>query len=115
MPEWTALGWKSSTRVAPGGAPGSAPPPPQAARPAPTRAAASSAATRLMCPRRYRSGGSGNPVRLRAARQPWVSPLLRGGQSKVQDRGLAAYIAELVGTLLLVFFVTSVVALYIAT
>jgi glycerol uptake facilitator protein len=33
----------------------------------------------------------------------------------VQDRGLAAYIAELVGTLLLVFFITSVVALYIAT
>jgi MIP family channel proteins len=33
----------------------------------------------------------------------------------VQDRGLAAYIAELVGTLLLVFFVTSVVALYVAT
>jgi glycerol uptake facilitator protein len=32
----------------------------------------------------------------------------------VQDRGLAAYIAELVGTLLLVFFVTSVVVLYIA-
>src|SRR5919108_2187568 len=35
--------------------------------------------------------------------------------TQVQDRGLAAYIAELVGTLLLVFFVTSVVALYIAT
>jgi MIP family channel proteins len=33
----------------------------------------------------------------------------------VQDRGLAAYIAELLGTLLLVFFITSVVALYIAT
>jgi MIP family channel proteins len=33
----------------------------------------------------------------------------------VQDRGLAAYIAELLGTLLLVFFVTSVVALYVAT
>jgi glycerol uptake facilitator protein len=33
----------------------------------------------------------------------------------VQDRGLAAYIAELIGTLLLVFFITSVVALYIAT
>jgi MIP family channel proteins len=33
----------------------------------------------------------------------------------VQDRGLAAYIAELVGTLLLVFFVTSVVCLYVAT
>jgi MIP family channel proteins len=33
----------------------------------------------------------------------------------VQDRGLAAYIAELVGTLLLVFFVTSVISLYVAT
>jgi MIP family channel proteins len=33
----------------------------------------------------------------------------------VQDRGLAAYIAELIGTLLLVFFITSVVSLYIAT
>ena len=33
----------------------------------------------------------------------------------MQDRGLAAYIAELVGTLLLVFFVTSVVVLYVAT
>jgi len=32
----------------------------------------------------------------------------------VQDRGLAAYIAELVGTLFLVFFVTSVVVLYVA-
>jgi glycerol uptake facilitator protein len=32
----------------------------------------------------------------------------------VQDRGLAAYIAELIGTMLLVFFVTSVVVLYVA-
>lgn len=32
----------------------------------------------------------------------------------MQERGLAAYIAELVGTLLLVFFITSVVALYVA-
>ena len=32
----------------------------------------------------------------------------------MQDRGLAAYIAELLGTLLLVFFVTSVVVLYVA-
>ena len=31
------------------------------------------------------------------------------------DRGLAAYIAELVGTLFLVFFVTSVVVLYVAS
>jgi MIP family channel proteins len=33
----------------------------------------------------------------------------------VQDRGLAAYIAELIGTLFLVFFVTSVVVLYVAS
>jgi MIP family channel proteins len=33
----------------------------------------------------------------------------------VQDRGLAAYIAELVGTFFLVFFVTSVVVLFVAT
>jgi len=32
----------------------------------------------------------------------------------VQDRGLAAYIAELIGTLFLVFFITSVVVLYVA-
>jgi glycerol uptake facilitator len=33
----------------------------------------------------------------------------------VQDRGLAAYIAELLGTLFLVFFITSVVSLYVAS
>ena len=33
----------------------------------------------------------------------------------MQDRGLAAYIAELVGTFLLVFFVTSVVVLFVST
>ena len=33
----------------------------------------------------------------------------------MQDRGLAAYIGELIGTLLLTFFVTSVVVLYVAT
>lgn len=33
----------------------------------------------------------------------------------MQDRGLAAYIAELIGTLLLVFFITMVVSLYVAT
>jgi MIP family channel proteins len=33
----------------------------------------------------------------------------------VQDRGLAAYIAELVGTLFLTFMITSVVVLYVAT
>jgi glycerol uptake facilitator protein len=33
---------------------------------------------------------------------------------QVQDRGPAAYIAEFVGTLLLVFFITAVVSLYVA-
>lgn len=33
----------------------------------------------------------------------------------MQDRGLAAYIGELLGTLFLVFFVTMVVSLYVAT
>jgi MIP family channel proteins len=33
----------------------------------------------------------------------------------VQDRGLASYIAELIGTLLLVFIITSVVVLYVAS
>jgi MIP family channel proteins len=33
----------------------------------------------------------------------------------VQDRGLAAYIAELIGTFLLVFFICSVVVLFVAT
>ena len=33
----------------------------------------------------------------------------------MQDRGLAAYIAELVGTFFLVFFIASVVTLYVAT
>ena len=34
--------------------------------------------------------------------------------TEVQDRGPAAYIAEFIGTLLLVFFVTAVVSLYVA-
>jgi len=33
----------------------------------------------------------------------------------VQERGLAAYLAELIGTFLLVFFITSVVVLFLAT
>ena len=33
----------------------------------------------------------------------------------MQERGLAAYIAELIGTFLLVFFITSVVVLFVAT
>src|ERR671925_1249657 len=37
------------------------------------------------------------------------------GGSYVQDRGLAAYIAELVGTLLLTFAICTVVVLFVAT
>jgi MIP family channel proteins len=33
----------------------------------------------------------------------------------VQEKGLSAYLAELIGTLLLVFFITSVVSLYVST
>ena len=33
----------------------------------------------------------------------------------MQDRGLAAYIAELVGTLILTFAICTVVVLYVAT
>ena len=33
--------------------------------------------------------------------------------TEVQDRGPAAYIAEFIGTLLLVFFITAVVSLYV--
>jgi MIP family channel proteins len=33
----------------------------------------------------------------------------------VQERGLSAYLAELIGTLLLVFFITSVVVLFVST
>lgn len=33
----------------------------------------------------------------------------------MQERGLSAYLAELIGTLLLVFFITSVVTLYVST
>jgi len=33
----------------------------------------------------------------------------------VQERGLSAYLAELIGTFLLVFFITSVIVLYLAT
>ena len=33
----------------------------------------------------------------------------------MQERGLAAYLAELIGTLLLVFFITSVIVLFLST
>src|SRR6476469_3769156 len=51
MPVWTALGWKSRTRVARSGAPGSAPPP-HATSEVTARAVASSAATLFIGRRR---------------------------------------------------------------
>src|ERR1700759_1911195 len=108
MPEWPALGVKSSTSVAPLGAPGSAPPPPQPASAAASRAAASSAATRLIGP-----GTLVAPAN-RDRLPPASSPQHEEG-ARVQERGLSAYLAELIGTFLLVFFITSVVTLYVAT
>ncbi|HEX6666505.1 MAG TPA: aquaporin [Solirubrobacterales bacterium] len=36
-------------------------------------------------------------------------------EERVQERGLSAYLAELIGTFLLVFFITSVVTLFVST
>src|SRR5689334_9978253 len=36
-------------------------------------------------------------------------------EERVQERGLAAYLAELIGTFLLVFFITTVVVLFVST
>src|SRR3954454_13339982 len=107
MPEWTALGVKSSTIVAPTGAPGSAPPSPQPPQQAASRAAASSAATLLM----QRETLVVPPIRLDCRRPSFPGPRRRS----VQERGLSAYLAELIGTFLLVFFITSVVVLFVAT
>src|SRR6476619_3856942 len=44
---------------------------------------------------------------------PFTDQGSRGG--KVEERGLSAYLAELIGTFLLVFFITSVVVLFVAS
>jgi glycerol uptake facilitator len=43
----------------------------------------------------------------------WNGHEIRSEVTEVQDRGPAAYIAEFLGTLLLVFFITAVVSLYV--
>jgi MIP family channel proteins len=45
----------------------------------------------------------------------WAEIEFRTEEESVQERGLAAYLAELIGTFLLVFFITSVVVLFVAT
>src|SRR4051794_4467884 len=108
MPLWTALGTKSSTSVAPFGAPGSAPLPPQPATPASARAVASSATAHLIRRRKlFHPPIVSTLPPLTCSREP--------RRKRVQERGLAAYLAELIVTLLLVFFITSVVVLYVST
>ena len=63
--------------------------------------------------RRPRANSARLPRARAAVRRADVTPT--GGNPQVQDRGLAAYIAELVGTMLLVFAICTVVTLYVAT
>src|SRR4051794_29766608 len=92
MPACTAFGWKSSAMV-PGSVVSPESPPPH-----PARHANSSAMGR----------------NLRTAANTRGERSLVTEVTEVQDRGPAAYIAEFIGTLLLVFFVTAVVSLYVA-
>src|ERR687896_1938158 len=86
MPAWAAFGWKSSASVACW--PSSSP---QA-----TRATAATSTRRIPSIASNPKGGN--------------SPI--SGGRRVQDRGPAAYLAEFIGTLLLVFFICAVVSLY---
>src|SRR5215208_8403513 len=91
MPAWTAFGWKSSAIVpGSGAAPVSSPPHP--ARQARSRISG----------RNFRTAAKSTGRNMNATEM-----------IEVQDRGPAAYIAEFVGTLLLVFFITAVVSLYV--
>src|ERR687898_1582529 len=92
MPACTAFGWRGSGAVLCPAPPPAAPPPPHAARQPSTAS-------------RGRN--------LRTAANCTASHEFRE-VTEVQDRGPAAYIAEFVGTLLLVFFITAVVTLYVA-
>src|ERR671919_1108646 len=87
MPAWAALGWKSSASVA-----CSPPSSPQA-----TRAAAATSTRRIPSTASNPKGGN--------------SPI--SGGRRVQDRGPAAYLAEFIGTLLLVFFICAVFTLFV--
>src|SRR5262245_54850127 len=91
MPAWTAFGWKSSASVPSSGLP------PESSPPQPASSAISAIRGR----------------NLRTAAKSTDGHECDGGDL-VEDRGPAAYLAEFVGTLLLVFFITAVVSLYIA-
>ena len=109
MPEWAALGVKSSTIVAPIGAPGSAPSSPQPAPPAARTAAASSAATRLI--RRETLVALPNPDRLPPAYSVPEEPR-RQESAGTRTFGLSGRADRHIA---LVFFITSVVVLFVAT
>src|ERR671914_1334357 len=88
MPAWTALGWKSSASVA-----RSLPP----SSPQPASEIETEIARRI----------------LRTASNPTGRNSPISGGRRVQDRGPAAYLAEFIGTLLLVFFICAVVTLFV--
>src|ERR687891_2397384 len=87
MPAWAAFGWKSSASVACW--PSSSP---QA-----TSATAATSTRRILSTASNPKGGN--------------SPI--SGGRRVQDRGPAAYLAEFIGTLLLVFFICAVFTLFV--
>src|SRR5215212_1391261 len=92
MPAWTAFGWKSSAIVPRSREPPESPPPQPATH-------VTSAITERNRRTAAKSRRSMNTTEV----------------TEVQDRGPAAYLAEFVGTLLLVFFITAVVSLYVTT
>src|SRR5829696_6967608 len=92
MPACTAFGWKSSASVP------RSPASPESSPPQPPRQATSARRGRNLRTAANSRGGSMNSTEV----------------TEVQDRGPAAYIAEFIGTLLLVFFVTAAVSLYVA-
>src|SRR5215211_3488548 len=99
MPECAAFGSKSSATVRRLG--GSSSPQPAGA----SRASTSTAITR----RTGRKATRGARPCLGLDCPPPTNPSRR---SPVQDRGPAAYVAEFIGTLLLVFFITAAVSLF---
>src|SRR5687768_2994110 len=87
MPAWAAFGWKSSASVA--CSPSSSP---QA-----TSATVAISTRRILSTASNPKGGNSPP----------------SGGRRVQDRGPAAYLAEFIGTLLLVFFICAVFTLFV--
>src|SRR5919107_2278929 len=110
MPAWTAFGWKSSAivpRPAPSEVPAGSSPP------QPPRDASSTSTERNRRTAANTTGGTMNfPEVTEVDDRGGVAD--RGPVIEVEDRGPAAYIAEFAGTLLLVFFVTAAVSLYVS-